>query len=73
MSKKKCHSKESVNPQKYTVKVELLPCTTNQSRTIVCGGGQLSIKVIEVTKRLNGENVHATKKVPEGEKRMFIH
>jgi len=73
MSKKKCHSKESVNPQKYTVKVELLPCTTNQSRTIVCDSGQLSTKVIEVPKRLNGENEKKKKKVPEGEKRMFIH
>jgi len=64
-------SKESVNPKKYTVKVESLPCITNQSRTIVCGG-QLSIKVIEVPKRLNGEDVPATKKVCEGEKGMLL-
>jgi len=41
-------------------------------QTIVCGGGQLSIEVKEVPKRLNDENVHATRRVPEGEKGLLL-
>jgi len=35
-------------------------------------GGQLSIEVIELPKRLNDENVHATRKIPEDANELLL-
>jgi len=60
--------KESGNTNDYTVQVEALLGAANQSGTIVCGDGQLSIEVVEVLKRLPNESGHGSKNIPEGEK-----
>jgi len=53
--------------------MESLPCTSNQSGAIVCGGGQLSVEVIVVPKRLNDDNAHSMKKVTDGCKKEYCY
>jgi len=47
------------------VEVEPLPQATNQSRTIVCGGGQMCIEVVKVPKILLNKSGQGAKIIPE--------
>jgi len=49
------HVEQSANA-KSTVEVESLPNAINQSGTIVCGGGEMLIKVVEVPKKLSTQS-----------------
>jgi len=46
------HLEQSANAKKYTMEVEALPNVINQSGTIVCGGGEMQIEVVEIPKKL---------------------
>jgi len=50
------HLEDLAKAKKFTVEVEPLPQSTNQSGTIVCGGGQMHIEVVEVPKRISNLN-----------------
>jgi len=59
------HLEESANAKKYTVEVEALPQAINQSGTIVCGGGEMHIEVVEVPKKLSNQSGLCTKNIVE--------
>jgi len=59
------HLEESTNAKKYTVEVEVLPQAINQSGTIVCGGGQMHIEVVEVPKKLTNQSGLCSKNILE--------
>jgi len=45
---------------------------TNQSGTNVCGGGQSTIEVVAVPKKMHNESVHGAKNNSEGDKRLLL-
>ena len=59
------HLEELVNAKKYTVEVEVLPQAINQSGTIVCGGGEMHIEVVEVPKKLLNQSGLCTQNIFE--------
>ena len=49
------------------MEVELLPNVINQSGTIVCGGGEMQIEVVEVPKKLSTQHGLCAKNYVETE------
>jgi len=59
------HLENLANTQKYTVEVKALPQAINQSGTIVCGGGEMHIEVVEVPKKLSKQSGLCAKNIVE--------